>query len=340
MQSASKPPLFTVAIPTCNRRELLRQTLEMVLSQTCGDYEILIADNASTDGTAEMIATFTDPRLRYLRHAQNIGAIANFRFLAQEARGVFFVLNQDDDLLHRQYLERCRDAVTGVTGVTGRDEITMYGAAYWHGESHRGFTSTIPPHLSADMRFIANDTPITLDGREMAVHFLYMGQYHLMHPAIAVRTAVMRKLDSYPLEINVAVTDQVMAARVLCEGKLVYDPRPGAVFRMHGQNYSRKMDKTLKRRGPADMYAALIELLTAKGFDWKSSLRRCLQAMPDDQLVNALKTWIRYGSPAVLQELAWETMQERFGSGWPLYRLALYKVGFSNLLRFMRRSRR
>ncbi len=66
-----------VLIPTYNRREHLVQALDSALRQTYRDIEVLVIDDASTDGTANAVAGFSDRRLRYIRNAQNAGLIAN-----------------------------------------------------------------------------------------------------------------------------------------------------------------------------------------------------------------------------------------------------------------------
>src|SRR5581483_7663062 len=66
-------PLVTIAIPTYNRAASYLP-LPSALDQTYPDIEVMVSDNASSDGTAALVSGVRDPRLRYLRHAVNIGA--------------------------------------------------------------------------------------------------------------------------------------------------------------------------------------------------------------------------------------------------------------------------
>ena len=58
-------PLISVVIPTYQRRDKLKVTLDSVLSQTYENYEVLIMDDGSTDGTKEMVNSYSDPRIFY-----------------------------------------------------------------------------------------------------------------------------------------------------------------------------------------------------------------------------------------------------------------------------------
>ena len=75
----STNPLVTIAIPTFNRADgSMLQTVQAALSQTYANVEVLVSDNASSDNTQELISAIDDPRLRYVRHPENIGANNNF----------------------------------------------------------------------------------------------------------------------------------------------------------------------------------------------------------------------------------------------------------------------
>jgi glycosyltransferase involved in cell wall biosynthesis len=92
-------PLVTVAIPTYNRADLLGVTLRTVLAQDYRHLEILISDNASTDGTEQLCrdAAAADRRICYVRQPENIGLYANHNFCLEEARGEFVCLFHDDE---------------------------------------------------------------------------------------------------------------------------------------------------------------------------------------------------------------------------------------------------
>ena len=62
-------PGVTVAIPTFNRSQLLKKSLQSVLAQTHADLEVLVLDNASVDDTPTVVKALSDPRVKYLRNS-------------------------------------------------------------------------------------------------------------------------------------------------------------------------------------------------------------------------------------------------------------------------------
>ena len=119
-------PLVTVGIPTYNRADaMLGAALERALAQTHERLEIIVADNCSEDHTTELVAGFDDPRIRYVRHATNIGANANFNFCASEARGAYFLLFHDDDLIDADFVATCLDAAAAHRDACGEWPSTV-----------------------------------------------------------------------------------------------------------------------------------------------------------------------------------------------------------------------
>lgn len=90
-------PAVSVVIPTYNRAHLLRRTLESVLQQTLTDFEVLVVDDCSSDDPGEVVADCNDPRLRYLRQAENSGVAAARNRGLREARAPLVAFLDDDD---------------------------------------------------------------------------------------------------------------------------------------------------------------------------------------------------------------------------------------------------
>jgi len=103
----STKPLITVAIPTFNRARFLPTCLNSIFLQSYENIEILVCDNASSDETENIIAQCTDPRLRVVRHFKNIGLFPNWNACVSNARGEYFVLLSDDDVIHPKFLDHC-----------------------------------------------------------------------------------------------------------------------------------------------------------------------------------------------------------------------------------------
>jgi glycosyltransferase involved in cell wall biosynthesis len=102
-------PLISVGLPTYNRASDLKRCIDSVLAQDYSNFELIISDNASTDGTQSLCEELgrKDQRIRYIRQTTNRGPAANFQAVLDEARGEFFMWLGDDDWLAPNYISRC-----------------------------------------------------------------------------------------------------------------------------------------------------------------------------------------------------------------------------------------
>lgn len=99
----------SIGMPVYNGVEYLAETLDSLLGQTWTDFELIISDNASTDGTEDICRAYAarDPRIRYLRNRENLGAAANFNRVFHLSSGEYFKWAAADDLCAPEFLERC-----------------------------------------------------------------------------------------------------------------------------------------------------------------------------------------------------------------------------------------
>jgi glycosyltransferase involved in cell wall biosynthesis len=109
----SAVPRLSIGLPVYNGEGLLSEAIEALLGQSYKDFELIISDNASTDGTAEICRDYEaqDSRVRYIRRPRNVGVIANHNGLVGAARGEFFKWASHDDLYAGDYLQRCVDTL-------------------------------------------------------------------------------------------------------------------------------------------------------------------------------------------------------------------------------------
>ena len=103
-------PLVSIAIPAYNCERYIAQSIESLLNQTFDDFELIISDNASTDGTEAICRSYEaqDSRVRYMRRTQNIGGPGNFRYVFSLCGGKYHKWSTADDHWHPDFL---REAV-------------------------------------------------------------------------------------------------------------------------------------------------------------------------------------------------------------------------------------
>lgn len=132
--SRRSTPRVSIGLPVFNGENFLAEALAVHLGQSMGDLELIVSDNASTDGTETICRWFAarDDRIRYVRNPTNLGAAANYNQSLALARAPFFKWAAHDDLLEPDFLERSLAALEArpeaVLCITGARRIDAGGA--------------------------------------------------------------------------------------------------------------------------------------------------------------------------------------------------------------------
>lgn len=109
----TRPLTISILIPTRNRAVYLNQAIESALDQDYPHLEIIVSDNASSDGTQQVVNKYSsDPRFRYYRNEFDIGLVANHKKAIECAAGDFFmVLSDDDYLVDNRYITKASSLI-------------------------------------------------------------------------------------------------------------------------------------------------------------------------------------------------------------------------------------
>jgi glycosyltransferase involved in cell wall biosynthesis len=85
-------PMVSIGMPVYNNKDTISDAIESILNQSFSDFELIISDNASTDGTEDICRSYEkkDSRITYIRQHENTGTY-NFIFLYEKAKGEFFM---------------------------------------------------------------------------------------------------------------------------------------------------------------------------------------------------------------------------------------------------------
>jgi glycosyltransferase involved in cell wall biosynthesis len=104
----SDKPLVTIGLPVYNSETYLRQSIESLLAQTYSDFVLVISDNASTDGTADICHSCAkkDSRIRYYRNDENIGNPRNFNRIAKLTETRYLKWSTSDDYCDPTFVEK------------------------------------------------------------------------------------------------------------------------------------------------------------------------------------------------------------------------------------------
>lgn len=106
-----KPEVFfSIIIPTYNRADFIKATVQSALMQTYSAFEVIVVDDGSTDNTDEIIASITHPKLTYYKK-NNAERAAARNYGAQKAKGNYLNFFDSDDLLLPHHLQTAADFI-------------------------------------------------------------------------------------------------------------------------------------------------------------------------------------------------------------------------------------
>lgn len=110
-----RAPRLSIGLPVFNGEKYLRFTLDSILGQTFADFELIISDNASSDGTEQLCRDYAarDDRIKYYRNAKNIGATQNWYRVLDLASADYFASVAHDDIYEPDYMRKCIEALDG-----------------------------------------------------------------------------------------------------------------------------------------------------------------------------------------------------------------------------------
>ena len=203
-------PILSFGVPVRNGERFLRRLLDSLLAQDLADFEIVVCDNASDDGTRQLCTDYAgrDPRVRYFDNGRDIGQIDNFNRTLELARGRYFRWIGADDWLEPSYARCCVEVLNGAAEAVG--------------------VTTFQDHLDDDgQRLYREYVGERLDSPHLARRFARMmwaftADYRFFDPIYTMmrREALMasRRLQVVP------TTDQVLAAEIITQGPFLHIP--------------------------------------------------------------------------------------------------------------------
>ena len=177
MASHRTPPIVTVLLPVYNGERYLREAVESILAQTLEAFELLIVDDGSTDGSVEICRSFTDPRIRVIRHEKNSGLVSALNDGIDQITTKYVARMDADDVSLPDRLAR------QVAFLESRPDIVACGS--WARELVDG-------RLRAVMRRPTGDYLRQIAWRPVPI----------FHPTACLRTEVLQELGYRPDSIH------------------------------------------------------------------------------------------------------------------------------------------
>ena len=214
---------MSVVLITYNRQALLRETVESILNQTFSNFELIVVDNVSEDGTESYVKSLDDPRVRYIRHS-NGGVIAiNRNAGISAARGEYIAFCDDDDLWLPGKLQRQLEAMK---------ERPDAGLCFTDGIAFKNDEVVVPSLITGKKRLF------------LPTFYGLLLENYIPCCSVMARRAVFAKagmMDESP-EIN-AVHDWEMWLRIAYGFPLIFVDEPLVKYRLH-QNITSSPSRT------------------------------------------------------------------------------------------------
>lgn len=216
--SSEGRPKVTVGIPAYNAAPYLGAAIDSALAQDFGDFELVVSDDASTDGTPEILGRYTDPRFRAVRSDKRLGQSGNWNRCLELARGEFVVLLHADDELHPGFLDRA------VAVFDANEDVGLVHCAVHHIEEtgKRLFLNAL---FDEDR----------IDREEVVLHQLLLDGCVINPAGVIVRRSAYERVGDFTDQVVWGV-DWHMWIRIALRYPVAYLAEALALYREHGQS--------------------------------------------------------------------------------------------------------
>lgn len=218
---------MTVMIPTYGQAGVLSRAIGSALAQDVQSLEVIVADDASPDDTAAVVAGFHDSRLRYYRNERNIGRVANYRHTLENLARGKYVLNLDGDdwLVDPTYLRRAVELLEDEP-----EAVLVFANAWRYREGENAFY-----RLSGQNEGL----PRLMSGTEIFLRYP-TGEVWLPHLTAVYRREHALAVGFYTVDIIGSDTDSLL--RLILGRKVGFIDTHAAAWRLHDSNATRSLD--------------------------------------------------------------------------------------------------
>lgn len=207
-------PKVSVILPAYNAEKYIKEAIDSILSQTFQDFELLVLNDCSKDRTEEIIRSYADERIVYLKNEKNMGVAATLNKGLAAAKGEYVARMDADDISLPERFAR------QVEYLDAHPAVAVVGSAL------EIFGEDVPGEIR---RFSENP-------KQMKVDLLFSSG--LAHPSVMIRRSVIRDLGGYDLEFE-GLEDYELWCRVARHHELSALPEILFRYRVHGSQVTR-----------------------------------------------------------------------------------------------------
>lgn len=199
---------ISILTPCCNHAKYIKDYLQSVLNQTFGDFELIIVDDCSSDGSIEEIEKFKDTRIKLIKHEFNKGINAGLNTAFANSRGDFIVFMASDDMLMPNALEVLHKTLSQ------SNAVVAYPRTLWIDEVNKVVK--------------ANHKEVSQDRAELLHHFFMKGN-GLTSPGMMIKREFC---DFFPLPTSMCnQQDTQIHINLLLQGEPIFIEKPLIKYR-------------------------------------------------------------------------------------------------------------
>lgn len=211
-------PTISVVMPVLNGEKHLTEAIRSILDQSFGDFELIIINDGSTDKTEEIIKSFNDPRIVYVKNPTNLGLSKSFNIGIKQAQGEYIARMDADDIALPNRFEK------QLAFLTSHSDINVLGSAIWR-------IDDVGQKLGISRKAL----------EPQALKWQSLFSTPLFHPTVMARTKILKQ---NPFDENLHNSeDYELWSRLLFEKgcQLANLPEPLLMYRVFSSSFTKSL---------------------------------------------------------------------------------------------------
>jgi glycosyltransferase involved in cell wall biosynthesis len=211
-------PLVSIILPVYNGEKYLKETLDSILNQNYSNFELIIINDGSSDKSEEIILSFKDARIVYIKNETNIKLIASLNKGINISKGTYIARIDQDDIVYKNRFK------TQIDFLENNSEYILVGTDV-------DIISNLTENKTSKKRYYSENDDLV---------FALMFYCPFIHPSVLIRKQVLDDNLLYYDEDFLHAEDYELWTRMVFVGKVANIPEAHTAYRIHLEQTSQK----------------------------------------------------------------------------------------------------
>ena len=238
-------PFFSVVVPVYKARQWVGRAIESVLAQTFEDFELILVDDGSPDDSAEVIARYTDPRVKLIRQENRGEGGARNRGI-EASTGMWLTFLDADDQWLPGFLQTCRDLIGGTP-----EADVVFTSHFRVDGSGRKSSIPVPKALAGTMPIVFDDM------------FAFRTKYHywpMCMGTFALSRSLLEKCGLFPVGLRIGTDAHFIMRMAICSKRMAHMPVEQLLYYTQVGVMAQNAKEKVKQRGQSHYPATLLSI--------------------------------------------------------------------------------